>query len=104
MIISSHQPRNRNRYRTPEELIKKRLDSNTRSAAGTYQEQTKKIIVLPGPAILAPPGVYPLCLDTGGTALFTALHATVVRDEYEDDVGLSETFAIIHRLWFPATV
>ncbi|GBP12214.1 hypothetical protein EVAR_6390_1 [Eumeta japonica] len=41
--------------------------------AGTHQEQTEKIIVLPSLAILAPPRVYALCLGTGGTALFTAL-------------------------------
>ncbi|GBP47372.1 hypothetical protein EVAR_38974_1 [Eumeta japonica] len=57
-------------------LVKKRLDSSTRSATGTYQEQTEKIIVLPGPAILAPPRVYALCLGTSGTALFTALDAS----------------------------
>ncbi|GBP22174.1 hypothetical protein EVAR_10684_1 [Eumeta japonica] len=54
-------------------LVKKRLDSSTRGTTGTYQEQTEKIIVLPGLAILAPPRVYALCLGTGGTALFTAL-------------------------------
>ncbi|GBP37768.1 hypothetical protein EVAR_29970_1 [Eumeta japonica] len=58
-------------------LVKKRLDSSTRSATGTYQEQTEKIIVLPGLAILAPPRVYALCLGTGGTALFMALFKTV---------------------------
>ncbi|GBP35132.1 hypothetical protein EVAR_28331_1 [Eumeta japonica] len=47
-------------------------------AAGTYQEQTEKIIVLSGLAILAPPRVYALCLGTGGTALFTAL-CTAIR-------------------------
>ncbi|GBP20598.1 hypothetical protein EVAR_93712_1 [Eumeta japonica] len=55
------------------ELVKKPLYSNTRGAAGTYQEQTEKIIILPGLAILAPPRVYALCLGTGGTALFMAL-------------------------------
>ncbi|GBP87486.1 Scolexin B [Eumeta japonica] len=40
-------------------------------AAGTHQEQTEKIIVLPGLAILATLTVYALCLGTGGTALFT---------------------------------
>ncbi|GBO98424.1 UBX domain-containing protein 1 [Eumeta japonica] len=49
------------------------LDSSTRGVAGTYVEQTEKIIVLPGLAILAPPSVYALCLGTGGRALFTAL-------------------------------
>ncbi|GBP39058.1 hypothetical protein EVAR_89280_1 [Eumeta japonica] len=49
------------------------LESNTRGAAGTYQKQTEKIVVLPGLTILAPPRVYALCLGTGGTALFTAL-------------------------------
>ncbi|GBP08749.1 hypothetical protein EVAR_7331_1 [Eumeta japonica] len=47
----------------------------TRGAAGTHQEQTEKIIVLPGLAILAPSRVYALRLSTGGTALFTALPA-----------------------------
>ncbi|GBP35779.1 hypothetical protein EVAR_20633_1 [Eumeta japonica] len=60
------------------ELLKKPLDSNTRGAAGTYQEQTEKIMVLPGLAILAPPRVYALCLDTGGTALFTAVTGSML--------------------------
>ncbi|GBP95844.1 hypothetical protein EVAR_65500_1 [Eumeta japonica] len=55
--------------------VKKRLDSSTGGAAGSYQEQTEKIIVLSDLAILAPPRVYALCLSTGGTALFTALRA-----------------------------
>ncbi|GBP75291.1 hypothetical protein EVAR_47328_1 [Eumeta japonica] len=55
------------------ELMKKRLDSSTKGAVGTYQEQTEKLIVLPGLAILAPSRVYALCLGTGGTALFTPL-------------------------------
>ncbi|GBP91053.1 hypothetical protein EVAR_56136_1 [Eumeta japonica] len=46
---------------------------NSQDAAGTYQEQTEKIVVLSDLAILAPPRVYALCLGTGGTALFTAL-------------------------------
>ncbi|GBP95925.1 hypothetical protein EVAR_67413_1 [Eumeta japonica] len=41
--------------------------------AALEKEQTEKIIVLPGLAILAPPRVYALCLGTVGTALFTAL-------------------------------
>ncbi|GBP67439.1 DNA repair protein REV1, partial [Eumeta japonica] len=49
------------------------LEWSARGAAGTRQEQTEKIIVLPGLAILAPPKVYALCMGTGGTALFTAL-------------------------------
>ncbi|GBP46963.1 hypothetical protein EVAR_30995_1 [Eumeta japonica] len=31
------------------------LESNTKGAAGTYQKQTEKIIVVPGLTILAPP-------------------------------------------------
>ncbi|GBP24728.1 hypothetical protein EVAR_79575_1 [Eumeta japonica] len=49
------------------------LEWSTRGAAGTHQEQTEKIIVLPGLAILAPLKVYALCPGTSGTALFTAL-------------------------------
>ncbi|GBP88122.1 hypothetical protein EVAR_63930_1 [Eumeta japonica] len=47
-----------------------------RGVAGTYQEQTEKIIAQTGLAILAPPRVYALCLGTGGTALVTALLVT----------------------------
>ncbi|GBP03682.1 hypothetical protein EVAR_2427_1 [Eumeta japonica] len=53
--------------------ILKNITSDGGGAAGTYQEQTEKIIVLSGLAILAPPRVYALCLGTSGTALFTAL-------------------------------
>ncbi|GBP57497.1 hypothetical protein EVAR_36149_1 [Eumeta japonica] len=49
------------------------LEWSTRGAAGTHQEQTEKIIVLPGLAILTPLKVCALCPGTGGTALFTAL-------------------------------
>ncbi|GBP46728.1 hypothetical protein EVAR_86981_1 [Eumeta japonica] len=42
-------------------------------ALGAQREPNRKIIVLPGLAILAPPRVYALCLGTGGTVRFTAL-------------------------------
>ncbi|GBP33799.1 hypothetical protein EVAR_25400_1 [Eumeta japonica] len=45
----------------------------TTMRCGNLSEANRKIIVLPGLAILAPPRVYALCLGTGGTALFTAL-------------------------------
>ncbi|GBP56055.1 hypothetical protein EVAR_43817_1 [Eumeta japonica] len=54
------------------------LESSARGVARTRQEQTEKIIVLPGLAILAPPRVYALRLGTGGTALFTALFIPTV--------------------------
>ncbi|GBP34385.1 hypothetical protein EVAR_7438_1 [Eumeta japonica] len=54
------------------------LEWSARGAAGTHQEQTEKIIDLPGLAILAPPKVYALCLGTGGTAPFTALCLTLL--------------------------
>ncbi|GBP05886.1 hypothetical protein EVAR_5166_1 [Eumeta japonica] len=43
---------------------------------GNSSGANRKIIVLPGLAILAPPRVYALCLGTGGTALSTALATT----------------------------
>ncbi|GBP77358.1 Malignant T-cell-amplified sequence 1 homolog [Eumeta japonica] len=64
------------------ELVKERLDSSTRGAAGTYQEQTEKITVLPGLAITAPPRAYALCLGTDGTALFTALYKCVYSERH----------------------
>ncbi|GBP77860.1 hypothetical protein EVAR_64443_1 [Eumeta japonica] len=47
--------------------------NSNRGAAGTYQEQTEKIIVLPGLAILTPPKAYALRLGTGNIALYAAL-------------------------------
>ncbi|GBP31938.1 hypothetical protein EVAR_18477_1 [Eumeta japonica] len=66
------------------ELVKNRLDSSTRGAAGTYKEQTEQIIVLPGLANLAP-RVDVLRLITGDTALFTALIMISPSDEFRDD-------------------
>ncbi|GBP32809.1 Golgi-associated PDZ and coiled-coil motif-containing protein [Eumeta japonica] len=47
-------------------------EDNYRGASGTYQEQTEKIIALWSGHSCAPQSL-PLCLGTGGTALFTAL-------------------------------